>query len=254
MNKTHSLKLDLTGKKFGKGTVLHQVQKPDYLKRNGRYWLVLCDCGNKSIVDGSTLKRNRWKSCGCIHKQDLTGKIFGKGTVLKLLKTETRNGKNNRVWLLQCQCGNKYKCTTNGLVWRNNKSCGCLNERHGKNHHLYKGYEDISGDYWCKLKKGAVNRSLQFEVSIEYAWKLFLDQNKKCALTGWDITLGKWGTQTASIDRKNSSKGYTADNIQWLHKDINKMKSNLAESYFIEICKTIVERSKLSELTTLHTE
>ena len=50
---------------------------------------------------------------------------------------------------------------------------------------------------------------------------MFLKQNKKCALTGLDIWFGistKEKThgkkeQTASLDRIDSSKGYTKDNV-----------------------------------------
>jgi len=47
---------------------------------------------------------------------------------------------------------------------------------------------------------------------------------------------------TASIDRKNSDLGYTKENIQWVHKDVNYMKMNLSEKYFIKLCKLIARR------------
>ena len=36
-----------------------------------------------------------------------------------------------------------------------------------------------------------------------------------------------------SLDRIDSSKGYTKDNIQWIHKDINKMKQTFTNSELI---------------------
>lgn len=198
-----------------------------------------CECGNICIVDGSTLKK-RWQSCGCIRKQSLIGQQFGIGTVVKLLDTKITN---NRVWEIECKCGKYYKATTNSLLFRNTKSCGCLNHRKGKSNPLYKGHEDITGDYWSKLRRGAEKRSINFEISIEYAWELFKQQNKQCALTGWGIQLGRWRFQTASLDRIDSSKGYMESNVQWVHKDINKMKQNFQEHYFISACKAITERS-----------
>lgn len=50
--------------------------------------------------------------------------------------------------------------------------------------------------------------------------------------------------QTASLDRKDSLKGYTIDNIQWLHKDVNQMKRNYSEEYFINTCLKIAENYK----------
>ena len=39
-------------------------------------------------------------------------------------------------------------------------------------------------------------------------------------------------SKTASLDRIDSSKGYTEDNIQWVHKDVNQMKMDLPEQRF----------------------
>ena len=57
-----------------------------------------------------------------------------------------------------------------------------------------------------------------------------------------NIEFGKMrhNKSTASLDRIDSSKGYTIDNIQWLHKDINKMKWDFSQEKFLELCKKIV--------------
>ena len=87
------VKEDLTGKKFGKLTVLHQIE--DYIKPSGKkvaQWLCECDCQehNKVIVRGIYLKSGHTQSCGCLrvesqldtHKKyndyDLSGE-FGVG-------------------------------------------------------------------------------------------------------------------------------------------------------------------------------
>lgn len=56
--------IDLTGKKFGRLTVVKYVGKS--------YWLCRCECGNKKIVLGSHLKGGKIQSCTCLHKQQLT--------------------------------------------------------------------------------------------------------------------------------------------------------------------------------------
>ena len=47
------------------------------------------------------------------------------------------------------------------------------------------------------------------------------------------------GGATASLDRIDSDGAYTIDNVQWIHKDINRMKSNLKQENFIEYCRLI---------------
>ena len=44
---------------------------------------------------------------------------------------------------------------------------------------------------------------------------------------------------TASLDRIDSSKGYIKGNVQWVHKEFNKMKLDLLDKEFIDICKLV---------------
>lgn len=55
---------DLTGKRFGRLTVLEEAEPA-----NGRRWLCRCDCGKERIVYGNSLKRGTTKSCGCLGLQ-----------------------------------------------------------------------------------------------------------------------------------------------------------------------------------------
>lgn len=79
---------------------------------------------------------------------------------------------------------------------------------------------------------------------MEDLWNLFEKQERKCAMTGLGLTLRGYGKPpgTASVDRIDSSKGYTKDNIQWVHKDVNKMKMDFTKEYFIEVCRLITEK------------
>ena len=78
---------------------------------------------------------------------------------------------------------------------------------------------------------------------MEEMWEQWLIQDGKCKLTGKKLLLHtrKGNNTTASLDRIDSSKGYTKDNIQWIHKDIQRMKTNFDNEYFIEICKKVSE-------------
>ena len=49
------------------------------------------------------------------------------------------------------------------------------------------------------------------------------------------------GQGTASLDRIDSSKGYVKGNVQWVHKDINKMKTDFEQSIFIKLCKSVAD-------------
>ena len=106
-----------------------------------------------------------------------------------------------------------------------------------------KGYKEISAAYLSSLKSGAYYMNLNFNITIQEAWKLFLEQNRQCALTGQVLCFSnnKEGLrkQTASLDRIDSSNGYSINNVQWVHKTINKMKWSLSNKEFIELCNIV---------------
>ena len=77
-------------------------------------------------------------------------------------------------------------------------------------------------------------------------WELFLKQNRRCALTGEELTFHSKDhvcDGTASLDRKDSKKPYTIDNVQWVHKTVNFMKRNEDQTKFIEWCQKIVDHN-----------
>jgi hypothetical protein len=108
-----------------------------------------------------------------------------------------------------------------------------------------KNYHDLSISYWKTIEQRAKERKLEFNLTREYIWDLFIKQEKKCSISGFDIQLVKsehhllFLEQTASLDRIDSSKGYIIGNVQWLHKDINRLKWNLEENKLFELCKSV---------------
>jgi CRISPR/Cas system Type II protein with McrA/HNH and RuvC-like nuclease domain len=67
---------------------------------------------------------------------------------------------------------------------------------------------------------------------------LFLRQQGKCVYTGMQLTLG---TNTSLDHRIPRTKGGTndIDNLQWVHKSINTMKSDLSEEEFLDFCRRV---------------
>ena len=53
--------IDITGQRFGRLTVLRQVES----KNGATRWLCKCDCGNEKIIYKSSLKSRETVSCGC---------------------------------------------------------------------------------------------------------------------------------------------------------------------------------------------
>ena len=62
-------KENLVGQKFGRLTVIKQVDKPKTRKNQARYWLCQCVCGQEIIVSTDDLKSGHTQSCGCLQKE-----------------------------------------------------------------------------------------------------------------------------------------------------------------------------------------
>ena len=61
---------DLTGKNFGRLTVLRRAERADGVK-----WECLCVCGNHTIADSRGLQRGTKQSCGCRRTEYLHGRV-----------------------------------------------------------------------------------------------------------------------------------------------------------------------------------
>lgn len=55
---------DLTGQKFGRLTVIKRVENS---RSKQIRWLCQCDCGNRKVILGNSLKTGKTLSCGCLH-------------------------------------------------------------------------------------------------------------------------------------------------------------------------------------------
>ena len=89
--------IDLTGKRFGRWTVLQKL--PRMGTQTNAMWLCICDCGNVGEVRSTTLRSGESKSCGCL------------STELKRQRQTTHGGCYSRlahIWYCMRQrCSNK---------------------------------------------------------------------------------------------------------------------------------------------------
>ena len=69
-----------------------------------RRFICKCDCGNEIEVTAGELSNNMVKSCGCLHRHNLTGKTFGKLKVIKQVKNKRSSNGKSLVWLCECSC------------------------------------------------------------------------------------------------------------------------------------------------------
>lgn len=229
--------------KFGLWTVLDK--EPKYLgKWKSKCWLCKCDCGKENYVIAKNLKKGTSTKClKCRGKKTnnldfFIGKKFGSWNVLSFDKIDNRNNKG--ILYVNCQCDCGY-----------NKSIVASTLKHNRYPRCVKCLPKIKGNrvlrtFWNKVIWAANKRNLEFNISFEYAIQLLELQNYTCKLSGIIICFAKdyvshsHGETTASLDRIDSSKGYIEGNVQWVHKDINRMKQEFSQEKFLEYCDAII--------------
>lgn len=209
--------IDLTGQKFGRLTVIER----DYSKKNRTYWLCQCECGNKKIVESCNLRKGLTKSCGCLQKErssevnliDLTGRNFGRLTVLK---RDIKNTKNGAVlWICQCECGNIISTTGNHLNQKHTQSCGCLQKERTSEALL----KDLTGQKFGKLT--VLERDIDKKDKEKVYWKCQCDCGNIVSIMSGQLKSGK----TMSCGCLVSKGEYYVGNI------LNKMGLNYKKQY-----------------------
>jgi hypothetical protein len=229
-----STKLDLIGKQFGKLKVLSRIDGKKDVK-----WLCECDCGNtRNVIQISLISGVIDRCVKCLSDskkvlgyEDMTNKKFGN---LKILSFYGRNNSGNILWKARCECGKISYPTSGNLRSRQSTSCGKCFE-----------YREITSDFWKRFLSSAKDRNIEVFIKIEDLYDIYIKQKRRCSLTNQEVIISSYSNETtASIDRIDSSKGYTKENTQIVLKKINVMKNKYKEQEFIELCKLVAKGPK----------
>jgi len=196
-----------------------------------------------------------------VSSQFTRGYKCGKLTVQRecLLSARPLNDKSHIYYDCLCDCGNTTLVKKGDLTRHHKLSCGC-HRKSVSSRNLSRWYKngnvnpnrdfvgDISGAFWCRLKFNAKERGIKVKITRRQAWSLFLKQNRRCALSNIGLALSPLTSHehenTASLDRIDSNMDYTLKNVQWIHKDVNLMKLDFQNEYFIDVCKRIAATHK----------
>ena len=178
---------DMSNLKFNRLTVL---------SFNGRinghsYWECLCDCGNKTIVEGYNIRNGITKSCGCYAVERL--KQRGKYAVLPDMKTHgLSNSKLYAVWsTMKARCLNKNNHAYSRYGGRGIKVCDRWL------HSFENFFADMSGSYkdGLTLERKNVNGNYEYE---NCKWATYKEQarntrsNIRFVQDGKEITLAQY--------------------------------------------------------------
>lgn len=224
------------GDRFGLLTVVdpdvgYHVEPSGHRRKKAK---VKCDCGLVYDLPLYNLTRGTSTRCrSCKHKKMSKYKIGDRYDFLVITGFKKVNGRRKVECL--CDCGNSVLVYPHVLPVNTTNNCGCA-PRGG-----WSGVGKISSTFFYRIRRNAEVRGLSFDISIEDAWRKYEEQSGLCALSGLSINFSvkTADPSTASLDRIDSSDGYTLSNIQWVHKDINRMKMDLSQDEFIRLCHLV---------------
>lgn len=234
---------DLTGRVFSRLTVIGYAGKNAW---GNHKWLVSCECGESRETLGKDMVSGDTRSCGCgktkastktrplpkprvarpkaekaqkSPKVDLTGKVFGRLTVVGFAGLVSRANR----WHVVCACGAAKTVAGGSLKRGHTTSCGCLHKEllverlktHGMRH---------SPEYaiWCGMWDRCTNPRNKSYPSYRdrtppQAWRDF---------AAFYAEIGPRPSPAFSLDRIDNDKPYGPGNVRWVTRPVqNRNKS-----------------------------
>ena len=92
-------------------------------------------------------------------------------------------------------------------------------------------------------KRRSKEKNIFNDLNIDFLMYLWEKQKGLCAITGFPMTYkfyeGRVNTNL-SVDRIDSTKGYSKENVQLVCMAANQMKNDLSMNEFIELCEAVI--------------
>lgn len=147
---------------------------------------------------------------------NLTGKCFGRLTVIKLLAVRDKNG--SRLWECTCTCGRTKSILGGSLRSGHTQSCGCLQAEKAKQCNTTHG-KSGSNIYavWCDIHARCYNENNKSYkdyggrgISVAQEWHKF---------STFYSDMGE-PSKGYTIERKDNDGDYCKDNCTWIPKEL----------------------------------
>lgn len=223
-------RVDITGKIFGRVKALEWHSSP---KGKATRWVCEClNCGNVYDIPLSSLRREPKSCLNC--------------------KMERRKYPKHS---LNCiECGKEVEASTNHKTRVCSKECS--NRAAAKRVRGYRQttLEDTLKYLVVQTRSRAKKRGMEHDLTYEWVETKLREQKGLCARTGIPLKasrpdiggLRRTHKDTASLDRVDSNKGYTQDNVEIVSYFYNSAKNKFTGEELEEMCKQILEKAGYS--------
>jgi hypothetical protein len=238
-------KKDWSGQKFNFITLLSKSEKKNSYGTNR--WNAICDCGETMIVSPYNVANGHTKSCGCIrlnYGENWEGQKFNRLTLISAAPNE-KSANGAIMWNAKCECGNTTIVAAVDVARGKTKSCGCSTkeiwEQSGKNLSImntkYSPIESTAHIVWRANYQDGCSFELFFQLSQERCHycgrEPFLTWNRSNKSTTNNRQKEEGNFTYNGLDRVDSSKGHSPDNIVPCCWACNRMKGAMPVYEFL---------------------
>jgi hypothetical protein len=91
-----------------------------------------------------------------------------------------------------------------------------------------------------KVRKSAKDRKKEFTLTVEDLMERIIACGGFCEISGIALTIQPNNTNTISVDRIDSSKGYTKNNIRICSVQANWSKHKMSDKQFLVLCESVL--------------
>lgn len=165
---SNKLQKVISGQKFGRLTIITKIDKQS---QDGSYFYdCLCDCGNKKVINGASIRTGATKSCGCL-KIEMNMKRYENGGHTgnyHSIRRKADSSKQSRAWKKSIYERDNYTCQSCNL-----KSIGGMCAHHIKEWSLYPDMRfDVSNGITLCRKCHTKIHSIEYSKQIKEVLKL----------------------------------------------------------------------------------
>ena len=237
-------KVDLTGQKFGRLTVIEFAGRMENRRKTTRGWRCVCDCGKEVIVDTNALRSGNTTGClSCWKVKDETGNRYGRVTVIG--RGHKASGQR-AMRLCRCDCGKEFVTRGSSLRKGDTQSCGCVAVEKLRAAVVLPEGVAAMNQMIRRLKANASERGIEWHLTDEQALAI---TQQSCHYCGGDFSNTSShpemnGTFAYNgIDRVDNSKGYTIDNVVPCCKHCNIAKRDRSVGEFLNWVRRVYQYS-----------
>lgn len=160
---------------------------------------------------------------------DMTGQRFGSLSVMWPVGRKINRSSVRAVWALCCDCGTTVYSRRDALIEGRTKSCGCQRRARAlaglpalKHGFSRKSHRRVEATIYHNARQRARRLGLEFSITV-YDIKI----PEFCPVLGIPlVSRSKLHDGSPTLDRRDTSRGYSPDNVRVISWRANRIKSD----------------------------